>query len=69
MEDKISLQEMKRFLTDHERYPTAICTHPEGNPWNFMTIASIIAQPTDGCMHVSLEQGCKNAYATYSLAP
>jgi predicted choloylglycine hydrolase len=66
-EDKISLREMKRFLTDHERYPTAICTHPENNPWNFMTIASIIAQPAEGSMHVSLEQGCKNRYVMYSI--
>lgn len=66
-ENTISLQDMKHFLTDHEKYPTAVCAHPEGNPWNYMTIASFIAQPADGCMHVSLEQGCKNDYVTYSL--
>jgi len=66
-EGKVSLGKLKEFLTDHERYPTAICTHAEGNPWNFMTIASIIAQPADGIMHVSLGQGCKNEYVKYSL--
>lgn len=66
-EGRVSLGKLKEFLTDHERHPTAICTHAEGNPWNFMTIASIIAQPADGIMHVSLGQGCKNEYVKYSL--
>lgn len=64
---KLSLERLKECLTDHELYPRAVCTHAEGNPWNIATIASIIAQPSDGLMHVSYGQGCKNEYVTYSL--
>jgi len=64
---KLSIEKVKEFLTDHELYPKAVCTHAEGNPWNIMTIASIIAQPADGLMHVSCGQGCRNKYITYSL--
>ena len=65
--DKISIDRLKAFLTDHERFPTAVCTHAEGNPWNMMTIASMIAQPAHGLIHVSSGQGCMNRYVTYSL--
>ena len=44
---KLSVDRLKMFLADHQLYPTAVCTHAEGNPWNIMTIASIIAQPAD----------------------
>jgi isopenicillin-N N-acyltransferase-like protein len=64
---KLSLEKLKECLTDHEHYPRAVCAHAEGNPWNIATIASIIAQPSNGLMHVSYGQGCKNEYVTYSL--
>lgn len=64
---ELSIKKLKEFLTDHEHYPMSICRHSEGTPGNIMTIASMIAQPTDGLIHVSLEQGCKNEYITYSL--
>jgi predicted choloylglycine hydrolase len=64
---KLSIQNLMQFLTDHENYPATICRHTEGPPWNIITIASMIAQPADGLMHVSFGQGCKNKYITYSL--
>jgi isopenicillin-N N-acyltransferase-like protein len=64
---KLSLQDMEQFLNDHENYPATICRHTEGNPWNVITIASMVAQPADGLMHVSFGQGCQNKYITYSL--
>ena len=64
---KLSIDRLKIILGDHDLYPTAVCTHPEGNPWNMMTIASIIMQPAAGLMHVSLGPGCTNPYETYSL--
>lgn len=64
---KLSKEEAREFLADHQRYPTAVCTHAEGNPWNVATIASMIAQPADGLMHVSLGPGCMSQYKTYAL--
>ncbi len=64
---KLSIDRLKMFLADHQLYPTAVCTHAEGNPWNMMTIASIISQPADGLMHVSFGPGCLNHYVTYSI--
>lgn len=64
---KLSVEKVKGFLTDHERYPTSICRHAEGDLRDIVTIASIMSQPADGLMHVSLGQGCKNKYATYAL--
>ena len=65
--EKISPEKLKEFLADHDRFPVAICAHPEGNPWHLMTIASIIAHPSDALMHVASGQGCKNEYLAYSL--
>ena len=64
---KLSMEKVKGFLTDHERYPASICRHTEGGRGDIVTIASIICQPADGLMHVSLGQGCKNKYTTYAL--
>jgi len=64
---KISIDQLKVFLADHQLYPTAVCTHPEGNPWNMATIASIIAKPADRVMHVSMGPGCANEYVSYTL--
>jgi isopenicillin-N N-acyltransferase-like protein len=64
---KLSLANLKTALTDHQIFPQSVCAHAEGNPWNIATIASIIAEPAKGQMHVSLGQGCANHYATYSI--
>ena len=65
---KLSIERLKQLLADHERYPTAVCTHAEGNPWNIATIASLIAQPARGVMHVALGQACGNKFVTYRLS-
>jgi len=65
--EKLSLANLKNALTDHQIYPMSVCAHAEGNPWNIATIASIIAEPAKGQMHVSLGQGCVNQYATYFI--
>jgi isopenicillin-N N-acyltransferase like protein len=64
---RLSEETIKGFLTDHVRYPQAVCAHAEGNPWNIATIASFIAEPARGLMHVASGQGCSNRYVTYSL--
>jgi predicted choloylglycine hydrolase len=64
---KLTIEKLKEFLADHQLYPTAVCTHAEGNPWNIATIAALIAQPSRGIMHVALGQACKKQYATYAI--
>jgi isopenicillin-N N-acyltransferase-like protein len=64
---KLSIETLKGFLADHQRYPTAVCTHAEANPWNISTIASIISIPARGMMHVALGQACRKEYVTYSI--
>lgn len=64
---RLSIEKVKEFLKDHQLFPTSVCTHSEGNPWNISTIASIIAQPASGRIHVAFGQGCNNNYRTYSL--
>lgn len=65
--EKLSLTNLKTALTDHQIFPQSVCSHAEGNPWDIATIASIIAEPAKGQMHVSLGQGCANHYATYCI--
>ncbi len=64
---KLTLQALKRFLADHQNYPRAVCTHAEGNPWNIATVASMIAQPSRGLIHVAPGQACRNQYVTYAI--
>ena len=64
---KLTFERLKEFLADHQLYPRAVCTHAEGNPWNVATIASIIAEPARGRMHVSLGHACEKRYVTYSI--
>ena len=64
---RLSLKALKAFLTDHDRYPQSVCAHAEGNPWKIATIASFIAEPGRGLMHVAPGQGCTRPYMTYSL--
>ena len=61
------------FLSDHDHHPTSICRHPqtedaaEGFETAGMTAASIVAEPAQRRMHVSLGNPCENAFATYSM--
>lgn len=59
----ITLDDMKLFLSDHDGYPTGICRHDE----SMVTISSIIAEPTQGRMHIALGNPCTSEYVTYSL--
>ena len=64
---KLTTEKLKEFLADHQLHPRGICTHAEGNPWNMATIASIIAKPLLGIMHVALGQACEKKYVTYNV--
>jgi isopenicillin-N N-acyltransferase like protein len=71
---QLTIADMKRILSDHAGHPVGICRHPHagfGNsllPASGKTVASLIAQPERGLLHVARGNPCDNAYATYDLA-
>ena len=60
----------KAALSDHTGYPTSICRHydADGPPtyWH-QTIASLIAEPAEGRLHVCFGNPCQREYVTFDL--
>jgi isopenicillin-N N-acyltransferase-like protein len=71
----VTIEDLKRFLADHDGYPTAICRHPHSGPDHpsvsarGRTTASLIAEPAAGRLHVARGNPCQAPYATYQLRP
>lgn len=69
----LTINDVKRALADHEGHPTSICRHPHGGPDHPSvsarghTVASLIAEPAAGRMHVSRGNPCQASYAVYTL--
>jgi isopenicillin-N N-acyltransferase-like protein len=59
----LSVEDMKKFLSDHSGYPKSICRHDGGS----CTVASLIAEPAERCMHVAVGNPCENRYISYSM--
>ncbi len=60
---------MKRILSDHEGFPTAICRHPNSDPvsgWQ-RSVVSLIVEPSARRMHVSRGNPCEAPYQTYEM--
>lgn len=70
---RLTVEGMKTILADHEGHPTSICRHPHTGPDHpsvsarGRTVASLIAEPGAGLLHVSRGNPCQNTYATYTL--
>ena len=62
---RIGLETIKQCLRDHDGGEAAICRHEPERPMK--TIASIIAEPEHGRLHVSRGNPCVNEYVTYTL--
>ena len=62
---RITLETVKRCLRDHDGGATAICRHEPERPMK--TIASIIAEPEQGRLHVTRGNPCETEYTVYSL--
>ena len=60
---EITLDQIKAALADHEGWPTSICRHES----NVETIASLIAEPDQGRLHVAAGNACKTEFIAYSL--
>lgn len=69
----ITVADLQGILGDHAGEPTSICRHPHGGPDHSSvsargcTVASLIAEPQAGRLHVSRGNPCQTKYATYSL--
>jgi len=57
---------MQAILSDHAGYPTSLCRHAEA-AGSAKTIASLIAEPERGLLHVAVGNPCQHEYSTYSL--
>jgi isopenicillin-N N-acyltransferase-like protein len=70
---RLTIDRLKGFLADHAGYPTSICRHPHGGPDHpsvsarGRTVASLIAEPAQGRLHVARGNPCQAGYATYQL--
>lgn len=71
---KLTVEDLKTFLADHEGAPTSICRHAHEGPDHPLvsrrgrTVASLIAEPAAGRLHISRGNPCCARYTTYELA-
>ena len=66
---KVSVEDAKMILSDHEGFPTSICRHPNDDAatgWQ-RSVVSLVLEPGEGRMHVSNGNPCENEYETYEL--
>jgi isopenicillin-N N-acyltransferase-like protein len=59
----VTVDDVKRFLSDHSGHPTSICRH-DGES---RTVASLISEPAQRRMHVAVGNPCNSRYVTYSM--
>jgi isopenicillin-N N-acyltransferase like protein len=67
-QNKVSIDDAKALLSDHDGFPTSICRHPNDDPktgWQ-RSVISIILEPGENRMHVSNGNPCESAYETYA---
>jgi isopenicillin-N N-acyltransferase-like protein len=61
----ITVDTMKACLRNHDDGPASICRHEPQRPMK--TIASMIADPDAGLLHVARGNPCENDYVAYSV--
>jgi isopenicillin-N N-acyltransferase-like protein len=70
---RLTVEDLMGFLADHAGRPTSICRHPHAGPDHSSvsargrTVASLIAEPAAGRLHVSRGNPCEVGYTTYQL--
>ncbi len=66
---KVSVDDIKAILSDHDGQPTSICRHPNDHPTSGedRSVVSVIVEPEAGRMHLTRGNPCDNPYEVYSL--
>lgn len=70
---RLTVDDLKCFLSDHDGHPTSICRHPHTGaedpmlPSSGRTVASLIAEPDHGRLHLARGNPCETAFVTYRL--
>jgi len=65
---RMTLDDAKRWLSDHEGFPTSICRHATSDePTAMKTMYSVICEADKGKLHITHGNPCANGYSTYSL--
>jgi isopenicillin-N N-acyltransferase like protein len=60
---RLTIEDIKGALSDHDGAPVSICRHESAN----QTIAAIIAEPEEGRLHVAGGHPCSSSFSVYSL--
>ncbi len=67
----ITVEYIKRCMSDHENYPKAICRHPSNVslplPRRDITVASLIVDFNESVIHICSGPPCEGEYITYQL--
>lgn len=66
---RVSVDDFKTILSDHQDAPTSICRHPNDHPvsGSDCSVVSIIVEPDAGRMHLTRGNPCENPYEVYNL--
>jgi isopenicillin-N N-acyltransferase-like protein len=64
---RTTLRTVQRALSDHDRHPVSICRHDGETPGGMTTIASIVAEPEHGRLHVARGNPCENGFVAYDV--
>ena len=69
MDSAVSLDDLKRILSDHEGFPRSICRHPNSDPETgfWRSVVSMILEPSEGRMHLTRSNPCERPFEIYSL--
>ena len=69
MDSPVSLDDLKRLLSDHDGFPRSICRHPNDDPETgfWRSVVSMILEPSEGRMHLSRGNPCERPFEVYAL--
>ena len=69
MDTPVSLDDLKRVLSDHDGFPRSICRHPNDDPGTgfWRSVVSMILEPSEGRMHLSRGNPCERPFEVYAL--
>jgi isopenicillin-N N-acyltransferase-like protein len=65
----ITVDDMKRVLSDHEGHPQSVCRHPNDDrvTGSHRTVVSMIVEPAERRMHLTRGNPCERPYEVYRL--